>query len=313
VKRHDETFACMGTRVRVLIEDARRDPADAGAWTRAYLEDAARRLTRFDAASELSALNAARTHLHPASPLLRTSVAAALWAAEATDGLIDPTLGDEICRAGYQHSRMGVPSAPLREALASAPPRTPAAAPPPAEQRWRSVRVTDNAIARPPGTVIDTSGTTKGLLADAVAHTLSGFDRFAVDCGGDMRVGGEAGEPRSVDVEHPLTREHHATIDIADGAVATSGIGNRIWRRPDGGYGHHLLDPASGEPAWTGLIAATATAPTALEAEAIAKTALLTGPAGARERLTVHGGMIVHDDGTPEQIVPHPTPIRVAA
>jgi thiamine biosynthesis lipoprotein len=173
--------------------------------------------------------------------------------------------------------------------------------------------VTDTAIGRPAGLVIDTGGTTKGLLADAVAHTLAPFAHFVVDCGGDMRVGGSAGAPRDVLVAHPLTGTPHATLAIADGAVATSGIGNRVWRRPDGRPAHHLLDPSTGEPAWTGLIAVTATAPTALEAETIAKAALLTGPAGARERLARHGGVLVHDDGTPEQIVPTPTPARVAA
>jgi thiamine biosynthesis lipoprotein len=311
VNRHDQTFACMGTQVRVLIEDPERDPAAAGAWARGYLEDAARRLTRFDAASELSALNRAPAGLQPASPLLRTAVAAALWAAEATGGLVDPTLGQDIVRAGYERSRAGQTPAPLGDALRVTPARSAARAHP--DQRWRRIRVTGTAIARPAGVSLDTGGTTKGLLADAVAHALAPFAHFVVDCGGDMRVGGAAGEPRDVVVEHPLTREHHSTLRIADGAVATSGLGKRVWRRPDGAYAHHLLDPATGEPAWTGLIAVTATAPTALEAEAIAKSALLTGPAGARERLAEHGGLIVHDDGTPEHIAPHPTPIQLAA
>ena len=72
------------------------------------------------------------------------------------------------------------------------------------------------------------------------------------------------------------------TLRVSDGAVATSGLDRRVWRRPDGSYAHHLLDPATGEPAWTGLIAATALAPTALEAEALAKAALLSGPERAR-------------------------------
>ena len=303
----------MGTRVRVLVEDPARDPAPAGAWARRYLDDAARRLTRFDASSELSALNAARGDLHPASPLLRSAVQAALWAAEATDGLVDPTLGHDIRRAGYATSRGGLAPASLADALAAAPPRRPAGVHPKRDQQWRKVRVAGTAVARPPGLAIDTSGTTKGLLADAVAHVLRGFAHYVVDCGGDMRVGGAAGDPRAVLVEHPLTRDHHATLHIADGAVATSGLGRRVWRRPDGSFAHHLLDPATGEPAWTGLIAVTATAPTALEAEAIAKAALLSGPAGARRRLAEHGGVLVHDDGTPEQIAPIPTPIPLAA
>src|ERR1019366_917186 len=44
---------------------------------------------------------------------------------------------------------------------------------------------------------------------------------------------------------------------VSSGGVATSGLNVRVWRTPDG-FSHHLLDPASGRPAWTGLIGATA-------------------------------------------------------
>jgi len=40
----------------------------------------------------------------------------------------------------------------------------------------------------------------------------------------------------------------------------------------------------------------TALGPTAVEAEVLAKTALLRGPAGALTTLR-HGGLVVHDDG----------------
>jgi thiamine biosynthesis lipoprotein len=87
---------------------------------------------------------------------------------------------------------------------------------------------------------------------------------------------------------------------MTDGAVATSGLDVRLWRAPDGEPRHHLLDPATGEPAWTGLIGATALAPTALEAEALAKAALLSGPRQAARWLRHHGGLTVRDDGDVE-------------
>ena len=64
------------------------------------------------------------------------------------------------------------------------------------------------------------------------------------------------------------------------------GIDRRLWRAPDGSPRHHLLDPSTQQPAWTGLIAATALAPTALEADTLAKAALLSGPDGAARWLT---------------------------
>ena len=295
----------MGTQVRVLIEDAAEDPAPAGAWARTYIEDAAARLTRFDPDSELSRLNAAPGVTHSASPLLRTAVAAALWAAEDSGGLVDPTLLPELARAGYEGSRTGVPPAALADVLADAP--APAPAGPEPTERWRAVHVTPDAVTRPPGIKLDTSGTTKGLLADAVGYRLSRFSSFFVDCGGDIRLGGRSGEPRTVYVEDPLTGQAATQVRVGDGGVATSALGRRVWRRSDGTPAHHLIDPATGEPAWTGLISVTATAPTALEAETTAKSALLAGPDSARERLRRHGGILVHDDGRTEPVAPGST------
>jgi thiamine biosynthesis lipoprotein len=302
VNRHDEVFPCMGTEVRVLIEDPARDPADAGAWARGYLDDAAARLTRFDPASELSRLNSSPRADQPASPLLRTAVAAAVWAAEASGGMVDPTLLPALVRAGYATSRAGMAPMPLAEALDAAPARSPAAAE--ATGRWRALHVVGDTITRPPGVGIDTAGTTKGLLADAVAHRLAPYASFFVDCGGDIRIGGRAAESRAVVVEHPFTGDALGRVHVAHGAVATSGLSRRVWRRRDGTPAHHLIDPATEEPAWTGLVSVTATAPTALEAEVIAKSALLAGPEVARERIAHHGGVLVHDDGRAEPIAP---------
>jgi len=58
-----------------------------------------------------------------------------------------------------------------------------------------------------------------------------------------------------------------------------------------------LRNPGTGTPAWTGVAQATALAPTAVEAEALAKTALLLGPAEGAARLRAHGGLLVLDDG----------------
>jgi hypothetical protein len=47
-------------------------------------------------------------------------------------------------------------------------------------------------------------------------------------------------------------------------------------------------------------VGATALAPTALEAEVLAKTALLAGPRRGPRLLARHGGLVVRDDGEVE-------------
>jgi thiamine biosynthesis lipoprotein len=304
----DYTFRAMGSDVRLLIGDpllpSCLSPLEAADRERAFVWNFSDRLSRFRPDSDLSVLNRDPSWSVPAPPLLRAAVAAGLWAAKRSGGLVDPTLVGALERSGYDRSLDGVRPASLREALAHAPPRRPAQPDPAA--RWSRVVVDDEAgaITRPPGVMIDTGGTGKGLCADAVAVRLGRYMRFIVDCGGDIAIGGVGPQlrPYEIVIEHPLTGASIGSIKVARGGIATSGLNVRIWRRADGSYAHHLLDPSTGSPAWSGLIGATALGESALEAETLSKMALLLGPEAARGVLAEHGGVIVHDSGEVEAI-----------
>ncbi len=239
----------------------------------------------------------------PASALLRDAVRAALWAAGRTGGLVDPTILDDLEQAGYVESWNPQRRLDLRDALDGARP-APGMAHASPDHRWQLVTVDDEAgtISRPPGLRLDTGGTGKGHAAERAGELLAGYDAWAVDCGGDLRIGGDAGLVRDVEVEHPFTGQTLDTIKVRDGAVATSGLRSRIWRGEDGDVRHHLLDPSTGRPAFTGLVAVTALAPSAVEAEALAKAALLSGRAGARQILTPNGGITVAENGAVDRI-----------
>jgi len=169
---------------------------------------------------------------------------------------------------------------------------------------WRAFRVDDRrgTIVRPPGVGIDLGGSGKGHAADRVAALLRSASAWVVDAGGDVRIGGV----REVLVGHPLQPAPAARLRIADGAAATSSIVRRSWRTADGRVGHHLIDPATGRPAWTGLLSVTALAPTTLEAETLAKAALLSGPDGARRLLARFGGVVIGASGDVERVGPLP-------
>lgn len=289
------TFGCMGCAFELRVDDER-----AAAAVRGLLEAIDARLSRFRPDSELSALNRDPRTTVPASPLLRRAVAAALWAAARSHGLVDPTLLPALERLGYRGSRAHAAPASLDRARAAAPPPRAARAHP--DGRWRAIAVDDDrgTIVRPAGLRLDTGATTKGLAADVAARLLADRDRYVVDCAGDLRV--RAPRPIEVRVEHPLTHATAHTLLVAGGGVATSGIGRRIWLRGDGRVAHHLLDPSTGEPAWSGLLQVTALAAGALHAETLAKHALLAGAPAARRLLARRGGVLVHDDGTVELV-----------
>lgn len=306
----ERAFRAMGTEIRVLVgpptSPGRPASTLAAISGQAALIDFDRRLSRFRDDSELCGLNRDPRATVPASGLLRAAVKAGLWAAEASAGLVDPTLLRPLEAAGYAASREALERVPLAEALVDAPPRQPARPRDPPE--WRKISVDDEAerVERPPGVMFDTGGTGKGLAADLSATRLAGYARFAVDCGGDVRVGAADPEadPFEIEVRHPLSGEALATIPLQAGGIATSGLDVNVWRRADGRPAHHLLDPATGEPAWTGLVGATALAPTAVAAEMLAKAALLSGPEGAGSFLGEHGGLVVCDDGSVERFGP---------
>ncbi len=305
-QEQERRFELFGSEVRLLVGppvDESLPPAQiAAVEVETFLRVVHRELTRFAAESELCALNADPSPRRRVSTLLAIAVRAGVWAARRTRGLVDPTLVGELERAGYARSRAGRRPAPIAEAIAAAPSRRPAGPNP--RSRWPEINVDVEArtVSRPPGVRIDTGGIGKGLAADLASARLAGHELHVVDAGGDLRIGGERPVPRLVEIEHPLGGPPIG-FSLAAGAVATSGVATRLWRS-DRGFAHHLLDPSSGAPAWTGVIQATAVAQTALGAETLSKAAFLRGPDGGREVLAGTGGALVLDDGTVEVIGP---------
>jgi thiamine biosynthesis lipoprotein len=281
----------MGATARVI--------ADAPERAFAVLDEHERVLTRFRPDSELCRLNDDPRPVVPASPVMRAFVAAARAAAERTGGLVDATLLGPLERLGYDASRADWPRGMLAPALAAAPERRPAR--PSRAAAWRSLAAGPGVVARAPAVRLDSGGIGKGLAADAALAALGAVDRALVDCGGDIALTAPAGEPWEVGVEHPLTGAAVHAFRLHRGGIATSGVNRRLWPA-GGGYAHHLLDPATGEPAWTGVLAATALAPTAVLAETLAKAAVLAGPEAGARLLAAYGGLLFDDRGEPRLV-----------
>lgn len=288
-----ETFDCFGGRVTVSIRGPESEARLREA--RETLLDAHRRLSRFEPESELSLLNGDRRAAVPASPLLRRLATAAYTAGALSGGLVDATLVDEIERLGYTDSLPPGHGPGFTPSSARAPARAHR------DARWRSVAVDERAgcVVRPPGTKLDSGGIAKGLLADLVGESLGEARVFAVDCCGDIRFGGAAGLTRKVRVEGPFGDGPIHELALREGAVATSGISRRTWIGPDQRPAHQIIDPGTGLPAATGIVQATAVAPSALHAEVYAKAALLSGVDGAATWLPF-GGVLVLDGGEVE-------------
>jgi thiamine biosynthesis lipoprotein len=300
-----EEFDCFGSSCAALVigSGATGSAREAVSFARRSLLDWHARFSRFLPASELSKLNTDPREEVPVRALMARFAKAVHTAGSMSGGLVDATLLREIETAGYSAN---LPTAPaLSTALELAPTRVPASHAP--TERWREIRVdlAAGTVTRPPGVRLDSGGLAKGLFADVLAEALASHPSFAVNCAGELMIGGSAQMTRPVEVESPFDGRILHTFNLRRSGVATSGIGRRSWLERDGTPAHHLLDPATGRPAFTGVVQVTALAPSALVAEVRAKAALLSGPDGARDWLP-DGGVIIFDDGSHQVLQPPP-------
>jgi thiamine biosynthesis lipoprotein len=261
----------MGGRLRIRVacepDELPRARQDVARLAR-RIERWASRLSRFDTASELSALNAEPEA--PISAVGPTLGAVLSWAVEArrrTQGVVDVTLLD---------ARLAAEAGTSWEAA----PRSPVA--------WSLERRSDSRqsyVARGGRARFDLDGVAKGWIADRALAQLRGYAAAIVDADGDIAVSVDPRTGWVVDVDDPDdTRTALASIaldrvGLGTFGVATSGIDVHRWGEDVGR--HHLIDPATARPARTDLRQCTVVAVSAALAEAVAKAVIIRdGEAG---------------------------------
>jgi FAD:protein FMN transferase len=270
-------FHAMGTEIELFL-----DAAEADEFVREG-EDEFRRLeallSRFEPDSELSRLNRARALR--VGPELGELVRLAVRAREATHGRFDPTVHDAVAAAGYDRS-FELVAAACDQARSVAPVRC-----------GGEIELDGDLIVLEEGFRLDLGGIAKGWAADWVCAMLASAGPALVDAGGDV-VG--KGRPWPIGVATPVGT---ITLELRDGALATSGRDRRHWVR-DGRLAHHVIDPETGEPAEGDMLTVTVAAGTAAEAEVLATSLFLAGEAeiaGAEADAAEIPAVIVACDG----------------
>jgi FAD:protein FMN transferase len=283
----EATFPAMGGEAHVivngggdrLLDDARRRIAD--------LED---RWSRFLPDSEISQLNCYPEQAVVVSRETFALLEHAVLAWDATAGRYDPTVLPALRAAGYDRDLALVTGAALTAYPAGRRPRQELVAPGCGLIGLDRRRL---AVTLPAGVEIDPGGIGKGLAADIVTGELAaaGAAGSMVNIGGDLRVRGEppAGDCWSIAVEHPLHPDRPdrpvLTFGLHDGGVASSSRLRRRWVR-DGQPRHHIIDPRSGQSAFSDLVAVTVVAADAWWAEATAKSVFVAGAPASRADVT---------------------------
>jgi len=291
---HTATFEAIGVVNQVTVADPDALP-EALAIAQAEVAALDLACSRFRNDSELAALNRAAGSAVAVSPLLLEAMQVALAAAEATGGLVDPTVGAAMRGIGYDRDFDVVVSraAPATFTL------VPAAG-------WRSVRVDAErrTVTVRPGTELDLGATAKALAADRIAAAAGEATGTAVlvGLGGDIAVRGapEGGWPVRVTDDHRRPDTGGQTVGIAVGGLATSSTVVRRWRAGQIEM-HHIVDPATGVPAVEHWRTVSVAAPSCVDANAAATAAIVMGyTAPAWLESLGLAARLVHVDGTVE-------------
>jgi thiamine biosynthesis lipoprotein len=247
--------------------------------------------SRFRPDSELNRLG-----LHGGRPVqvsegLFEAITVALAAAEATDGAVDPTVGDALCRLGYDRD--------FSDVAAGVTGRVPEAHPIPG---WRSIELDKRrrVVRVPTGVRLDLGATAKALAADRIArevHRTCGCG-VVVSLGGDVAVAGEppAGGFR-IGIEDDLDRTSPpVTVAVQSGGMATSGVTGRRWLVGDEVV-HHLIDPASSLPVESPWRIVTVSAASCVEANTASTASVVMGASavGWIESRGLHGRLVATD------------------
>jgi thiamine biosynthesis lipoprotein len=254
IERHQ--FSGMGTTIEFVLDvDTPREARRAFGAAEAEFARLERVMSRFRADSELSRLN--QTGVLEVSLDLAEVVSRAVEARTRTRGRFDPTVHDALVQAGYDRT--------FDELRPDA-----------AHDRSRArcggeIEVTGRLIRLEPGYRVDLGGIGKGFAAERGAEILAGAGPALVSAGGDIAVRG-----RPEDGFWPIAVEDGPTLGLTEGGLATSGSDRRRWLFA-GRERHHLIDPATGEPAMSDLRRVTAVGWDAVEAEILAKVLFLGG------------------------------------
>jgi thiamine biosynthesis lipoprotein len=282
----------MGSELRLTAwtaDEAATRPAFDAVFTEFDRLDALMSVWR--AGSDVLRINAAAgERAVPISAEVRDALRAAQQISEWTGGKFDVTFGALADVWKFDHDQDN--TVPDPAAIRSRLPLI----------DYRQIEIDDDArtvFVRRKGMRVHLGGIGKGYAVERAAALLrrAGLRDFMIQAGGDLYVAGRKdGRPWRLGINDPRGPEgrRFATLDLTDGTFSTSGDYARSFMK-DGVRYHHLLDPATGQPA-RGCRSVTIVANSPLLADGLSTGVFILGPVEGMaliERLPDVEGVIV--------------------
>ena len=237
------------------------------------IDEQERRFSRFLPDSEIAAINRmAGEGSVKVSRATYAAVAGALDFARRCQGSFNPCVAPVMDLWRQAASRCCAPAAgEISRALA--------------QVDWRDVVLDPQAgtvFLRRKGQAIDLGGVGKGLVGDALAavYRECGIASACANLGGNVVAWGckPDGSPWRIGVQHPRRPEQlTGLLAVSCESVVTSGDYQRYFMDADGNRCHHILDPASGFPARSGLAGVTVVSSSSTAADALSTALFVAG------------------------------------
>ncbi|MEW5938496.1 MAG: FAD:protein FMN transferase [Chloroflexota bacterium] len=298
---HRLAFRAMGTEMLACVDNGSDTPPAQLADVPRWFEEWEQTLSRFRPDSELARLNRAGRPVQVSETLWQV-FRSALEAERLTEGLVTPTVAEAVIAAGYDRDFAQLQS---QETLQSGAQNLPILQTPSVPSlsaiEWDE---TTRAISLPPGIRLDFGGVAKGWAAGQAVERLKGHGSALMNCGGDIAMSGPLlnGAPWEIGIYKPFDRaaDYVEMLYFQEACgTASSTTDRRRWTQ-DGQLRHHIIDPRTGRPAETDVVHATLVAPSAVEAEAAAKSVLIRGSMDGLDWLESHpelAGLLILESG----------------
>lgn len=200
-----------------------------------------------------------------------------------TDNLFNPFILPALQRAGYKHS--------LVDAKRAGP-----------DYSNRRVASPDKleigtGMARiPKDAALDSGGIGKGYLLDLLGGLLANHNaqNYWISLGGDILASGSMDEGTTWEIDIPNAIDQTKTVarvNVPKGrllAIATSGVTKRKGIQNNKAW-HHIIDPATGEPALTDILTATVCMQNGVLADVYASCIVTLGTKKYEQFMKTHG------------------------
>ena len=287
---HQISFFSMDTYMEITAYGSKGEAAIASCKDEIYLLEAL--LSATDETSDIGRINASGTA--DVSPVTAEIIEYAMQIGEETGGVLDITVYPVLKEWGFISKDYKIPDREALDGLLES-------------VDFTQIQIEGNAIPTvtvPKGVQLDLGALAKGCASDRAAEILreKGVTSALINLGGNiMTVGSNPnGSPWKIGIRNPFSLdENMGVLEVADKAVVTSGGYERNFTA-DGKTYHHIIDPATGCPAESGLASVTVVGDSGMMCDALSTALFVMGAEEAAEFHREKGGfdmILVTEEG----------------